>query len=126
MSSQKASEYVSYQENATDNIPSNQLPKKSLQIESKNQTPPTSVSDVGIFIGDLTNPFGEIISDYDIKVSYDALSALSADKQVAITQFAEWINNYLQLNWDESRIKRAWAVLEIIHKYITFKEFKSG
>ncbi len=77
--------------------------------------------------GELTNPFGEIVSDYDIEVSYAALSALSDDKRVTMTQFTQWMNQYLQLNWNEQRIKRAWAVLDQEKaKYITFKEFRSG
>ena len=84
--------------------------------------------DVGLSsTGSLTNPFGNDISDYDIAVSYDALSALAKDKRVNIGQFTEWINKYLQLNWDESRIKRAWNEIDQEKKkYITFKEFKSG
>ena len=84
--------------------------------------------DVGLSsTGSLQNPFGRDISDYDIEVSYTALSSLSEDKRVTIEQFSEWINNYLQLKWDESRIKRAWNELDQDKKkYITFKEFKNG
>lgn len=84
--------------------------------------------DVGLSsTGSLTNPFGSDISDFDIEVSYAALSALSIDKRVNIEQFTIWVNNYLQLNWDESRIKRSWNEIDQEKKkYITFKEFKSG
>ena len=84
--------------------------------------------DVGLSsTGSLTNPFGRDISDYDIEVSYTALSALSEDKRVTNEQFTQWINDYLQLKWDESRIKRAWNELDHDKKkYITFKEFRNG
>ena len=75
----------------------------------------------------IPNPFGKEISDYDIEACYAALSSLSTDKNVTIDQFGSWIKDYLQLNWDELRIKRAWNELDQDEKkYITFNEFRNG
>eukprot|EP01084_Bolivina_argentea_P135878 239354_1 len=75
----------------------------------------------------IRNPFGEIINDFDIQVSYDVLSAVSEDKHVTMEQFIKWINKYLQLGWDNLRIKTIWNTLDSHkRKYITFKQFQSG
>lgn len=77
--------------------------------------------------GTLTNAFGDEITDYDIKVAYEALYGLSDDKTVTMEQFTKWINEYMYLNWDPSRIKRVFTFLDQDKaKVITFREFKQG
>merc|ERR550532_2744214 len=53
--------------------------------------------------GSLCNPFGEEIQEYDVRVSWDALSALSDDGRISPDEFEVWINDYLQLQWNEPR-----------------------
>lgn len=107
--------------------------RTSLKKSRKQSTSAHPQDDSGFYgfddigTGSLCNPFGDEIQDYDVRVSWDALSALSEEGRINPEDFEQWINEYLQLNWNEPRIKRAWNQLDTNKaKYITFKEFRSG